>query len=140
MLEHQRHAREIEEEKRRQKAARAKDIYDNLKVKVQAIREKNLPPEQWTVAQLNTMIQWHKRPEDAAMPSKKGETLAGYHEIKERGDPQEPQLLEQQIPPLPPLPGSELDPNMMEANGDATDSNDENDAGAALLVLFASEV
>jgi hypothetical protein len=140
VLEHQRHAREIEEEKRRQKAARAKDIYDILKVKVQAIREKNLPPEQWTVAQLNTMIQWHKRPEDAAMPSKKGEKLARYHEIKERGDPPEPQLLEQQIPPLPPLPGSELDPNMMEANGDAADSNDENDAGAALLVLFASEV
>ncbi len=74
------------------------------------------------------------------MPSKKGEKLARYHEIKERGDPPEPQLLEQQIPPLPPLPGSELDPNMMEANGDAADSNDENDAGAALLVLFASEV
>ncbi len=106
---------------------------------MQAIREKNLLPEQWMVAQLNTMIQWHKRPEDEAMPSKKREKLARYHEIKEHGDPLEPQLLEQQIPPLLPLPGSELDPNMREANGDATDSNDENDAGVALLVLFTSE-
>jgi hypothetical protein len=76
VLEHQRHSRGIEEEKRRQKAARAKDIYDALRVKVQAMREKNLPPEKCTVAQLNTMIQWHKHPEDAAMPNKKGEKLA----------------------------------------------------------------
>jgi hypothetical protein len=79
---------------------------------VQAIKEKNLPPEQWMVAQVNTIIQWHKQPEDAAMPTKKGEKLASYHEIKGHGDPPEPQLLEQSMPPLLPLPGSEFDPNM----------------------------
>jgi hypothetical protein len=57
VLEQQRHSREIEEEKWHQKAAQAKDIYDALHVKVQVIREKNLLPEQWTVAQLNMTIQ-----------------------------------------------------------------------------------
>jgi hypothetical protein len=65
----------------------SKDIYNSLHVQVQAIREKNIPPEKWTVAQLNTMIQWHRRPEDAAMPNKNVEKLARYHEIKGCGDP-----------------------------------------------------
>ncbi len=73
------------------------------------------------------------------MPNKKGEKLARYHEIKGRGDPPEPQLLEQQFPPLLPLPGSELDPSSTsEENGDA-DPSDEYDPGEAML-LFTSEV
>ena len=55
------------------------------------------------------------------------------------GDPPELQLLEQQIPPPLPLPGSELDPNMSEENGYTNEQNDEYDAGKALL-LFALEV
>jgi hypothetical protein len=38
VLERQRHSKEIEEEKQRQKELKAKDIYDTLFVKVQAIR------------------------------------------------------------------------------------------------------
>jgi len=45
VLQHQRDAKQIEEEKKRQKAIRAKDIYDVLLAKVKAIREKNLPAE-----------------------------------------------------------------------------------------------
>ncbi len=43
--------------------------------------------------------------------------LARYYKIKGRGDSPETQLLEQQIPPLTPLPGSELDPNMSKVTG-----------------------
>jgi hypothetical protein len=46
--------------------------------------------------------------------------------------------LEQQIPPLPPLPGFEPDPNTSEENCDA-DPSYEYDAGEALL-LFMLEV
>jgi hypothetical protein len=60
VLEHQRHSKKIEEEKRHQKELRTKELYDILKVKVQAIRSKNLPAEKWTSSELNTMIQWHK--------------------------------------------------------------------------------
>ncbi len=66
------------------------------------------------------------------MPTKKGEKLARYHEIKGRGDPPEPQLLEQPIPPLPPLHGSELDPIMSGENGN-TSELDTYDAGETLF-------
>jgi hypothetical protein len=46
--------------------------------KVEAIRTKNLPPEKWTSAELNTMIQWYKGPNDSAMPPKKCDKLARY--------------------------------------------------------------
>jgi hypothetical protein len=98
----------IEEEILHQKALQAKDIYDGLLAKVQAIKEKNLPPEKLTVAELNTMIKWHKCPEDAAMPSKKVDKLARYHKIKGHGDPLMPQPIQMAIPPLPPLAGSKL--------------------------------
>ena len=62
------------------------------------------------------------------MPTKKADKLARYYEIKGHGDPPEPQLLEQQIPTLLPLPGSELDPNMSEENGNASGQNDGYDA------------
>jgi len=40
---------------------------------VEAIRAKNLPAEKWTATELNTMIQWYKQPDDAAMPTKKAD-------------------------------------------------------------------
>jgi signal transduction histidine kinase len=60
VLEHQRHSKQMEEEKQRQKQLIARDLHDVLLVKVQAIRSKNLPAEKWTSSELNTMIQWHK--------------------------------------------------------------------------------
>jgi len=73
----------------------------------------NLPPEKWTSAELNTMIQGYKRPSDSAIPPKKCDKLARYREICGRADPQSPQppteftaasLLLPPLPPLPPLP------------------------------------
>jgi len=113
--------KQMEEEKQHQKQLRAKDLYDILLVKVQAIRSKNLPAEKWTSSELNTMIQWHKRPDDAAMPSKKADKLARYYDICGRGDPVAPTLPIELVPPaqleeddddeLPPLPAPDLDIN-----------------------------
>jgi len=121
VLERQRHSKQMEEEKQRQKQLKAKDLYDVLLVKVQAIRSKNLPAEKWTSSELNTMIQWHKRPDDAAMPSKKADKLARYYDICGRGDPVAPTLPIELVPPaqleedddddLPPLPAPDLDIN-----------------------------
>ncbi len=135
VLERQQHSREIEEEKRHQKELRAKDIYDMLFVKVQAIRAKNLPADKWTTAELNTMIQCHQRPEDSVMPSKKAEKLARYHEICGHGDPVAPRISglqiqeeHQEIPDPPPLPEPVL--------AAAVDC-DGRDADAVLLLMLA---
>ncbi len=69
-----------------------KDEYNSLLVQVQAIKDKNLPPEKWTSTQFHTMIKWYRRPEDAAIPSKKADKLTHYFEICGRGDPTEPSL------------------------------------------------
>jgi hypothetical protein len=78
--------------------AKKKDTYDMLKVKVQVIKDKNLPPEKWTVAELNTMLQWYKNLSDTTMPTKKAEKIARYYHICNREDPPEPELQ-----PLPPF-------------------------------------
>jgi hypothetical protein len=39
------------------------------------------------------MIQWQKRPDDSAMPSKKTDKLAQYYDIYGHGDPVAPQSL-----------------------------------------------
>jgi hypothetical protein len=91
---------------------RVKEIYDELQVKVQAIRSKKLPAEKWTSAELKTMIQWHKRPNDAAMPSKKAEKLARYYDICGRGNPVAPTVMREDTPmltaTLPPVPEPDL--------------------------------
>jgi len=100
-------AKEAQDAKQRDKQQRAKDLYNSLLQKVEAIRTKNLPPEKWTSAELNTMIQWYKRPNDSAMPPKKCDKLARYREICGRADPQPPQLQNEPTTaslPLPPLP------------------------------------
>jgi hypothetical protein len=99
VLERQRHIKEVEQQKRTQKELRAKDIYDTLLAKVQAIRAKNLPAEKWTATELTTMIQWYKRPDDTAMPGKKADKLARYYDICARGDPVAPKITT--IIPLP---------------------------------------
>jgi hypothetical protein len=100
VLAYVRHTKEQEEARVRQQQAKKKDIYDILRVKVQGIKDKNLPPEKWTVSELNTMLQWYKNPNDTAMPTKKAEKLARYYQICNRGDPLEPEI--QPLPPLPP--------------------------------------
>jgi hypothetical protein len=92
ILSYARHTKELQEAKQREKQLKAKDAYDSLCIKVEAIRNKNLPPEKWTSAELNTMIQWFKRPDDTAMPPKKKDKLARYRDICGRGDPLPPQL------------------------------------------------
>jgi hypothetical protein len=65
------------------------------------------------------MINWDKRPDDAAMPSKKTDKLARYYDSCGRGNPVAPTLPIQLVPPawleeddddeLPPLPAPDLD-------------------------------
>jgi hypothetical protein len=76
VLAYVRRMKEHEEARVRQQQAKKKDIYDLLKEKVQVIKDKNLPPEKWTVPELNTMLQWYKNPSDTAMPTKKAEKIA----------------------------------------------------------------
>ena len=99
------------------------------------------------------MLQWYKRPDDAAMPNKKANKLARYHEIKGRSDPPIPQLSapQREISPLPPLPGFDRDiaplPLIQETEDDSNDNNatdnvskPEEDVAAETLLLFAMEV
>ena len=102
---------------------------------MQAIRAKNLPADRWTASELNTMIQWHKRPDDSAMPSKKAEKLARYYEICGRGEPVAPNILglqpqeeHQEIPEPPPLP----EPDLV-----AAADCDGRDADAVILLMLA---
>jgi hypothetical protein len=84
-------AKEAQDAKQCEKQQQAKDLHDSLLQKVEVIRTKK-PPEKWTSAELNTMLQWYKCPNDSAMPPKKCDKLARYQEICGRADPQPPQL------------------------------------------------
>jgi hypothetical protein len=133
VLEHQRHSRQIEEEKHHPKALCAKAVDGALHVKVHSRRKTN---RQNNGRSLN-WIQWYNGISSLRMQQcqpKKGEKLARYHEIKSCGDPPEPQLLEQPIPPLPPLLGSELDPNMSEENGNTSEPNDAYDCETLIFL------
>jgi hypothetical protein len=111
----------MEEEKQRQKQLWVKDLYDVLLVNVQAIRLNNLPADTWTSSELNTMIQWHKQPDDAVMPSIKADELARYYDNCGRGVPVASTVPIELVPPaqleqndddeLPPLPAPDLDIN-----------------------------
>ena len=120
--------------------ARKKDIYDALKVEVQAVREKNLPPEKWTIAELNSMLQWYKNGTNTAMPTKKAEKLARYHLSCNRGDPPEPEL--DPLPPLPPpQPASEDEPNTLPVLDDNQNgAMIDDDASDELAQLLGMEV
>ncbi len=106
--------KELEEAKKHEKEAKAKDVYDVLLAKVGAIRAKNLPPEKRTNSELNTMIQWFKHPNGTAMPTMKAEKLAQYYDICGRGDP--PASILRDLPPLPlPAPIDSAAGNGLEA-------------------------
>lgn len=92
ILGYARHTKDLEEQNLRDKAFKEKEAYDILCVKVQAIRDKNLPPEQWHTNELTTMIRWYKQKTDAKIPSKKSDKLVRYFEICGRGDPPVPEL------------------------------------------------
>ncbi len=106
ILRNARHSNELQDAKQCEKQLKAKDAYDSLHIKVEAIRNKYLPPEKWTSAELNTMIQWFKHPDDTAMPPKKTDKLTRYLNICGCGDPVPPQLptLMPSVPSLLPLP------------------------------------
>jgi hypothetical protein len=72
------------------------------------------------------------------MPTKKAYKLARYHKIKRCGDPM-PTLIAMQIPPLPPLAGSEPEPNIPAEVDNASSKQGDDDSAEALL-LFAMEV
>jgi hypothetical protein len=67
------------------------------------------------------------------MPTKKVDKLARYHEIEGRGDPPMPTLIAMEIPPLPPLTGSEPEPNISAEVDNA--SSKQGDAAAAEALL-----
>ena len=76
----------------------------------------------------DAMVEW---PEDGAMLTNKADKLARYHEIKGPGDPPMPTLIAMEIPPLPPLVGSEPEPNI---------PAEVDNASSKALLLFAMEV
>jgi hypothetical protein len=65
------HTKEMEEAQARQQ--QLKKTY-KLQVKVQAIKDKTLPQENWTVSKIKAMLQWYK-------PTKKTDKLAQYYQI-----------------------------------------------------------
>jgi hypothetical protein len=68
ILTYARHTKEVQDAKLREKQIKAKDAYDALQAKVEAVRLKNLPAEKWTSTDLNTMILWYKHPTDSVIP------------------------------------------------------------------------
>ncbi len=132
ILKYARHTKELQEAKQREKQLKAKDAYDSLLQKVIAIRNKNLPPEKWTSTELNTMIQWYKRPDNSAMPTKKPDKLARFLDICGRGDPDPPQLptLMLSLPPLLPMP--QATESAVNDLPELVDANDSPEVAAAL--------
>jgi hypothetical protein len=81
VLAYVQHTKEQEEAWYHQQQAKKKDTYDMLQVKVQGIKDRNLPLEKWTVAELHTMLHWYKNLNNTTMPMKKAEKLARLKQI-----------------------------------------------------------
>ena len=100
-----------EQEKKYQSMLKLKAEYDNLLVEVNAVKALNKTPEQWSAAQVRTMVKWYKCDEDNALPSKKADLLTRYYATCNRGDRIPPPLPEELL--LPPsdevLPSISLD-------------------------------
>ena len=86
-------------------------------LQVQALKDKNILPEEWTVP----------LPEDTAVPKRKGDMLARYYEIRVRGEPRIPDLLTS-LPPTRSVPQSFLPPLLPAVNSpcDENSFTDEN--------------
>jgi hypothetical protein len=84
--------------------------------KVQAVRLLNKQPDEWTVAQLKTMVTWLKEGTDPSPPTTKALLLTRYFETFDRPDPLPPFPEATELPPpfddaLPPdAPIDELQP------------------------------
>ena len=113
------------------KEKKKKDEYTALFDQVDALKNKSISPEAWTVPQLNLMLRWYRRPEDAPLPTKKAERLVRYYEICARGDPLIPDVLTE-LPPkravptfflpasLPPLPTLTIESALVECASTAS--------------------
>lgn len=99
VLELQRGRDDLKQAKLHHREKKRRDEYDALLLQVQALKDKNILPEEWTVPQLHLMLKWYKLPEDAAVPKRKGDMLAQYYEIRVRGEPRIPELLTSLPPP-----------------------------------------
>ena len=75
-----------EQEKKYQSMLKLKAEYDNLLVEVNAVKALNKTPEQWSAAQVRTMVKWYKCGEDNALPSKKADLLTRYYAPCNGGD------------------------------------------------------
>jgi hypothetical protein len=76
------------------------EAYNVLLSKVQAVKDTNKTPEQWSVAQLKIMVIWHKGEKDEAVPQSKQLLLTRYHATKNNGNRQPPVV---STPPAAPL-------------------------------------
>jgi len=74
-LELQRGKNDMKQAKLHHKEKKKKDEYTALFDQVDALKNKSISPEAWTVPQLNLMLRWYRRPEDAPLPTKKAERL-----------------------------------------------------------------
>jgi hypothetical protein len=120
VLGYARQAVEHQQEKQRNQELRRKDEHEKLSAQVQAIREKNLPPEQWTSGQLQVMLKWYKCKDDAAFPSKKADKLTRYYETCGRGDPAAPTVSENVAPLLPEIANDEMLPVIADDGSDCS--------------------
>ncbi len=107
-----------EKEKRKQceDEIKNRDNYLKLQGEVGKIWNQNKSPEQWVQKELNVMIRWFRRPGDAKLPTTVVLKHERYNAICGRGDPPPPQLSDDLvqpeqliIPPMPALPGDDLD-------------------------------
>ncbi len=55
-----------------------KQLFENIKRKVEAIREKSSDPAKWNATELHTMVAWFKRPGDSNILKLKEQLLQQY--------------------------------------------------------------
>jgi hypothetical protein len=77
------HERVLEQTRNREQAEiqaikKRKQQFENLKRKVDAIREKSIDPLKWNASELHTMVSWFKRPGDSNIPKRKEQLLQRY--------------------------------------------------------------
>jgi hypothetical protein len=77
-----------------------KTEYGNLLAEVNAVKALHKTPEQWSAAQVRTMVKWYKFDADNALPSKNVDLLTRYFATCNHGDRVPPPLPEELL--LPP--------------------------------------
>jgi hypothetical protein len=74
------HERVLEQPRNKEQAEiqaieKRKQKIENLKRKVDAIREKSSEPLKWNASELHTMVSWFKQPGDSNVPKRKEQLL-----------------------------------------------------------------